>query len=474
MLYRIDLTGDCVAYPDGCIVGKIGEHNASTLVFELSEVLLDAAYHVIAFDTVRGSVVSDRITTDNTNMAYIADGKIYCPLWQELTAGPELALTVEAYKVVDGVLQMIAKSDYVDKLRFERSADNTGDAADTSGYSLASHVIALDERTEDAKNDIKGLQEYSHEHANAVPISKLTEDADGNPLYDGKPIGGVTVVDSYTDLPADAAEGELAYVRLETESDDGAPLDLSDCPKGSDVYAEIAAAYTAQGGTPWDSGWYDFEQNYTNCNFSAGALKLGVPIYRPVADIDAFFHVGLSLGTNYGERELLLVRPILFLVGSEVLQSEYAVFVPDSDYNYGYMSGCVPVGEVAAPEEFTENDITKYIIKVATVYAFENLSGQLYNTGGMFDGLQINLARGWNSVALVMTEEFLPERVEILPQSDVYLPAYTFWILNDIDDEYEEIFARTAITDMLTDTTQSITIPPALYIRADGEWRKTS
>lgn len=463
MLYRIDLTGDCVAYPDGCIVGKIGEHNANTLIFELSETLLGANYYIIAFDTVNGSVISGEITDDDTQAVYLADGRIYCPLWQELTAGSELALTVEAYKVVNGVLQMIAKSDYVDKLRFERSADNTGDAADTSGYSLASHVIALDERTENAENDIKGLQEDSHAHDNKDLLDE----------YDGK--GSVTVVDYFSDLPDDAAEGDLAYVRLETESGDGSPVDLSDCPKYSDVSAEIEAAYTAQGGTVWDSGWYDFEQNYTNCNFSAGALKLGVPIYRPVADIDAFFHVGLSLGTNYGERELLLVRPILFLVGSEVLQSEYAVFVPDSDYSYGYMSGCVPMGEEVAPKELVEDGVTKYIIKVATVYAFENLSGQLYNTGGMFDGLQINIARGWNSVALVVTEEFLPERVEILPQSDVYLPAYTFWILSDIeDDEYKEIFARTAITDMLTDTTQSITIPPALYIRADGEWRKTS
>jgi hypothetical protein len=459
---RIVITDTSVSFPDGQELGRVGEHNATQLLIELpAEMVEGIDYHIIKFSLLGGAITSDIITEDDSKQIYISDGIIYCTLWQQLTASRGLSFTVEAYKVVDGTPSRIAKSPLVSGLRFEMSTEAGGEA-DTSGYSLASHVIALDERTENAENDIKGLQEDSHAHANKELLDK----------YDGT--GGVMVVDSLTDLPDDAAEGDLAYVRLETESDDGVPLDLSDCPKGSVLHAQIEAAYTAQGGTVLDSGWDDFKQNYTNCNFSAGALKLGVPIYRPVADIDAFFHVSLSLGTNYGERELLLVRPILFLVGSEVLQSEYTVFVPDSDYSYGYMSGCVPMGEAVAPKELVEDGVTKYIIKVATVYAFENLSGQLYNTGGMFDGLQINIARGWNSVALVVTEEFLPERVEILPQSDVYLLPYTFWTLSDIDDEYEELFARTAITDMLTDTTQSIIIPPALYIRADGEWRKTS
>lgn len=458
---HITVTDDNVIYPDGTIAGRLWEHCATQIILSLPDGLIEnSSYLVAAFSCGEEVIYSGIVVADGSedSLAYVADGKLYITMWQELTKHRAINLTVEAFKSVDGIVTRLYKSPLIGELTFSRAIIGDEPQAGASGLAL----------------EVFNLKTVSHEHANAIPVSKLTEDADGNPLYGGKPIGGVTVVDSYTDLPADAAEGDLAYVRLETESGDGSPVDLSDCPKYSDVSSQIEAEYIAQGGTVGDSGWYDFEQNYTNCDFSAGALKLGVPIYRPVADIDAFFHVGLSLGTNYGERELLLVRPILFLVGSEVLQSEYAVFVPDSEYNYEYMSGCVPVGEVAAPEEFTENDITKYIIKVATVYAFENLSGQLYNTGGMFDGLQINLARGWNSVALVMTEEFLPERAEILPQSDVYLPTYTFWILNDIDDEYEEIFARTAITDMLTDTTQSITIPPALYIRADGEWRKTS
>lgn len=567
---RIIVTDTAVSFPDGKELGRIGEHNATQLIIELpDDMIADVDYHVIKFSLLSGAITSDIITDDDDAPIYLSGNKIYCTLWQQLTASRGISFTVETYKVIDGTPAMIKKSPLVSGLRFDPSTD-AGAEVDEQGYSLAAHVANLDDRVEDkvdkvtgmglstndltdelklgydaaandrhshankstldkfssleeilptyneriiptmttntdyddgnivvikatglletAENsegeplnvsDIVGAIDKAHEHENIIPISKLTEDADGNPLYGGKPIGGVTVVDSYTDLPADAAEGELAYVRLETESDDGAPLDLSDCPKSSDVYAEIEAAYTAQGGTVGDAGYSDFRDNYTNCDFSAGALKLGVPIYRPVADIDAFFYVALSLGTTYGERELLWVRPILFLVGSEVLQSEYAVFVPDSDYNYGYMSGCAYNTEANGPEEFTENGITKYIIKLATVYAFENLSGQLHNTGGMFDGFQLNLALGWNSVSLILvldegTGDLVAERAEIVSLNDTYLPECTFWRLTDIDDEDGEAFARAAIPDMITDTTQSITIPPALYIRADGEWRKTS
>lgn len=492
---RIVITDTSVSFPDGQELGRVGEHNATQLLIELpAEMVEGIDYHIIKFSLLGGAITSDIITEDDSKQIYISDGKIYCTLWQQLTASRGLSFTVEAYAVVDDEPVLIAKSPLVKGLRFEQSVD-AGAEADEQGYSIAVHVANLDERvegkvdkvtgkglstndlTDTLKTDYDDAVSKAHEHANAIPVSKLTEDADGNPLYGGKPIGGVTVVDYYDDLPDDAAEGELAYVRLETELDDGKPLDLSDCPKSSDVSAQIEAAYTAQGGTVGDTDWYDFEQNYTNCNFSVGALKLGVPIYRPDADIDAYFYTALEVGINYDESELLWVRPILFSVGSE--QSEYGMFVPDSDYSYRYMSGCAYNTEANGPEEFTENGITKYKMMVAYVYAFESLTGQLHNTGGMFDGLQLNFALGWNSVSLILvldegTGDLVAERAEVLPLNDVYLPEYTFWRLTGIRGEGEEAFARSAIPEMITDTTQSIIIPPALYIRADGEWRKTS
>ena len=116
-ILNIELTDDSVNYVDGRLAGRIGEHNATLLVISLPEILLNNAdYHIISFDTPHGSVVSRKITSDNTKEAYLDDGKIYCTLWQELTKSPAVMLTVESYSTEDGEPVMIAKSPYIGEL----------------------------------------------------------------------------------------------------------------------------------------------------------------------------------------------------------------------------------------------------------------------------------------------------------------------------------------------------------------------
>ncbi len=147
-ILNIELTDDSVNYVDGRLAGRIGEHNATLLVISLPEILLNNAdYHIISFDTPNGSVVSRKITSDNTKEAYLDDGKIYCTLWQELTKSPAVMLTVESYSTEDGEPVMIAKSPYIDELYFEMSADGFAPQAETGGYGLACEVDALRQMT---------------------------------------------------------------------------------------------------------------------------------------------------------------------------------------------------------------------------------------------------------------------------------------------------------------------------------------
>jgi hypothetical protein len=286
---RIIVTDTAVSFLDGKELGRIGEHNATQLIIELpAEMLTGIDYHIIKFSLLSGPVTSDIITEDDSKPIYLSDGKIYCALWQQLTASRGLSFTVEAYKVVDGTPKMIAKSPLVSGLRFEMSTE-AGAEVDEQGYSLAVHVNTLDERIEDAESDIDTLQtdshthtnksaldgfssifegvlptyqdriiptqavdtdyddgtlavykaigvltsaentegqplnvsdivgtiDKAHEHLNKSVIDKLTEGEDGNPLYDGNPIGGTSgdFIPLVSTLPDDAENGDMAYVK---------------------------------------------------------------------------------------------------------------------------------------------------------------------------------------------------------------------------------------------------------------------
>jgi len=184
------LTDSTVEYQNGKCAGRIGEHNATRVVLALPpEMLAGVDHHLISFETGYGAVVSNVITSDSSQAAYLQGGKIYCTLWQELTRSPMLLMTVEAYAVLNGKPVMIAKSPIIDGLYFELAVDGDLPAqADTGATGLAAALLSL--------------QASEHAHANLALLDTLTL---GDAHYFS--------AERYSDLPQGLPKGAAAYVR---------------------------------------------------------------------------------------------------------------------------------------------------------------------------------------------------------------------------------------------------------------------
>lgn len=541
---RIVITDTSVSFPDGQELGRVGEHNATQLLIELpAEMVEGIDYHIIKFSLLGGAITSDIITEDDSKQIYISDGKIYCTLWQQLTASRGLSFTVEAYAVVDDEPVLIAKSPLVSGLRFDLSAD-AGAEVDEQGYSLAVHVNTLDERVDAAEGDISALEEDSHthtnkstldgfsslfegilprynemliplmatdtdydngtiaafnsigilksaenssgqpllaseivgtidkahEHDNMFVIDKFTEDDNGRPLYDGEPIGGgALVVDYFTDLPSDAVNGSLAFVLNRTPT--AGELDLNECPLETEVPGEIDADYVAQGGTPYDEGYQDFVDSYTNLD--DGTLTLGMPTYTEDAlDIGTS---GIQLSPDYSSNKYELLPSGIVLADSvENLTENRINIVPtDGTYTYGYMTTLKIWDSYFNIEEFDDNGTTKYRAVVLYVYAYEDIHGIMYG----FDYAEnpsVNLSQGWNAVYLVADETFSLERVDTIQVTAPSLGDIGFW-----DITLETSGTITDPQQIAAIIRQSLSIlgegssfiSGGLFLYINGEWR---
>lgn len=161
--FRVDFTqgNPCL---DGCYVGRIGEHKATKLVIippaEIAENKAVTSY-IIAFTT--GGMV---IHSEPFNKAET----LSVPIWRQLTQHSVLGIQLEAY---DSAGEYIGKSEYVSGLRFLPSANGNDIPADTDNPDFVSMCLKT-----------------KHSHENKHVLDKLSEDENGNLLYDGKSIRG--------------------------------------------------------------------------------------------------------------------------------------------------------------------------------------------------------------------------------------------------------------------------------------------
>lgn len=464
----IDLTSER-AKPPAQAVGCVGEHNATELLLAIPQALVDASdCQVVVFQSGPLTFRSRRIYPDSDrNGAYREGVCIHCLLGRHLTAEQCLGLQVEGWKLgADGQPSLIGKTVFLPRLTLTASPQGRPGLGFDGSY-----------------EDIQRAVDQAHGHENMAVLSKVGVDENGGFTFDGKPIDAGTVkyvAESPEDLPSDAADGALAYVKNDAVTGTGETIDLSGCPDDSGIYAQIQSDYTVQGGAPWDSGWESFCDSYANCDFPS--VKLGTPAYTE--NYLTLIESRLYFYADYGA-ETLDILPVFIRVSdsAEDRESGQIVISPDSGFSFGYMPGCAFNTDHAEPAEFEENGVPKRRLTAAYVFAFEALDGEIYGTDGMFDGMRLSFAAGWNTVSMICSEnggELIPERLLAEPAGDTFLPAIGFWSIrageafrDGAETEAEAVSAaKQALSGMLVDMSKQSVIPKGLYIRTDGEWRK--
>jgi hypothetical protein len=466
----IDLTSER-AKPPAQSVGCVGEHNATELLLAIPQALVDASdYQVVVFQSGPLTYRSRRIYPDSDkNSAYRDGACIHCLLGRHLTEEQRLGLQVEGWKLSsDGQPLLIGKTVFLPRLTLTASPQGRPGLGFDGSYEDIRHAI-----------------DHVHKHENITALMKVGTDENGDLTFDGKPIGSGAVkyvTESPDELPSDAAEGTLAYVKKDTVTGAGAAIDLSDCPNDRDIDEQIRSDYTAQGGVAWGSEWANFYNNYTNCHFPN--VKLGIPVYTE--NYSALIESSLSFYLNY-RADTLDILPVFIRVSDSIDNNNdgQISLSPDGDFSFEYMPGCSLNLDHAELFEIEENGIQKYKMTAAYVFAFEALDGEVYGTDDVFDGMRMSFVDGWNTVSMICIEdddELMPERLIAEPAGDIFLPPAGFWSIcvgdafrDDDEMEAEAVNAvKRALSCMLIDMTKQSVIPKGLYIRTDDKWRRLS
>ena len=165
---------------DSSAAGIQGEHRASELVIILPPDMPSGLSYRLAFDP---GGTSDTMS--------LTDGELRYELPQSITQHDAVSMTVEGY---EGEAR-IYKSVMVE-LYFNEAVD-TDNPVDADGHSIGAEVAAN--------------TKARHSHSNKETLDKFGE-TDGNPTYNGQPIGGGSAGnDGTTFVPSVSTDGVLSW-----------------------------------------------------------------------------------------------------------------------------------------------------------------------------------------------------------------------------------------------------------------------
>ncbi len=161
MEFRVDFTSENIL-PDGSNFGKVGEHNAATLVITPPAEMTDNPE--IFYICLACEVGSEFIKTVVRSEMYEKAAEIRVPLWGQATVGESAKLQLEGY---DGNDNILIKSELIDYV-LSPSANGVQAATDMSGGSLAATVAA----------NKKGIEELAQNGGGKVKKIFIPYDAD--------------------------------------------------------------------------------------------------------------------------------------------------------------------------------------------------------------------------------------------------------------------------------------------------------
>lgn len=173
---NIDLSTDNAGSGEKIYVGYTGEHNATELIAEIPQAMArESEYLIAVFLTGDKIVRSRKITAERDFGAPYLDGdEVHIYLSQKLTGNTTLGIQIEGYvKDENGISTLVGKSAYISNLTFRLSPKGESDSDVTPDYDEIAELIK-----KAAESSGKGIDKY----------------------------------DNCTLLPADAEDGDMAYV----------------------------------------------------------------------------------------------------------------------------------------------------------------------------------------------------------------------------------------------------------------------
>ena len=178
----IDLTNEGKCRQNSIYVGHTGEHNATELILAIPQAMAEECdYLKVVFLSDGRMIRSDRITENHEDgKPYLSDNQIHIYLSRYLTKNPTLGLQVEGYHIDEnGSPTVISKTSFIPSLHFHLSPKGEPD-----------YFAAVD----------------------TDELSALIEWWKNFPESDESEPDGIAKYDSYTSLPDDAENGDVAYV----------------------------------------------------------------------------------------------------------------------------------------------------------------------------------------------------------------------------------------------------------------------
>ena len=166
-------------------LGHIGEHNAVTLEISWTNEDERVAAYRVAFQTGGKSILSDSYSSMPIEVA----------LWQQLTMNPRCSIQVIAY---DANGDYIGKSAKFSGFYFAPSVSGRDAQTETEANDIASELSRVEATVSAMSDEVDANTAARHTHSNKTVLDKFGEE-DGNPTYDGNPIGGGGAVDDVRD-----------------------------------------------------------------------------------------------------------------------------------------------------------------------------------------------------------------------------------------------------------------------------------
>ena len=174
----IDLTQDGHCRRGSIDVGYTGEHNATELVIAVPQAMADESDYLTVVFLSDGKIIrSEKITeVQETGKPYRTGNQVHILLSKRLTQNPTLGLQVEGYRKNEhGTAVLLGKSQFISSLHFHLSPQ--GDV-DPAGGIAPDELSDLMDWWRNREDDAAGIRKCAF----------------------------------FKDLPADAEEGDLAYV----------------------------------------------------------------------------------------------------------------------------------------------------------------------------------------------------------------------------------------------------------------------
>ncbi len=294
-------------------------------------------------------------------------------------------------------------------------------------------------------DELAVLERDKHVHENKSTLDKFGE-SDGEPTFDGNPIGGgVNTYATPSVLPNNAENGSVAVA-------------LGDDPSNTIVY-------------PTQTGGEE-----VSVDISGKSIMIGNPTFNGTAIDSAISAQTVDLTAAVAlENPDGMIQFVILPVVSDPDTNEYTAagitldsFIQVSSYANKYAIGAMLTNsgiDYINPEKIVDVDANYEKIPFMAIYTFEALSNAEYQ------GMPMNLSAGWN-VALATVDKATHQEITAIEVVDGAVDLNEYLILSD-DSRNSMTIEGVGASAIFTNTIVGEAGKKAgLYVRLSGVWSR--